>query len=272
MLASADLAGRPLAGRRIVITRAQDQSEELAKHLRSLGAEPIICPAIQIDPPDSFDRLDAAIDRLAEFDWIVFTSGNGVTALLDRMARRSRTLPASPPNVAVVGAATARVAEAHGLPVTAIPERYVAESLVETFGDLTGQSVLLVRADIARPTLRDGLRGRGAVVEDVVAYRTVPGHGIAQLGETLRAGGVDAVTFSSSSTVRYFLEGLRSGPHAEFLRDASPRPAIICLGPVTASAARASGLPVDAVASTFDAEGLTEALIDWFSRPRDANA
>ena len=258
--------GRPLAGQRVVITRAREQASEFAAQLTQLGAEPLICPAIQIDPPASFDALDSAIERLAKFDWIVFTSANGVVALIDRMRTLGVSLPAETPKIAVVGNATARIAESHGFTVTTVPERYVAESLVETFGDVSGQEVLLVRADIARPIMLDGLRRRGATVTDVVAYCTVPGQGLKDLAAAMREGTVDAVTFSSSSTVRYFMDGLRAmGIDLAFVDD-SPRPAIICLGPVTASAARASGLPVDAVANTFDTQGLVDALIEWFTR------
>ena len=261
----------PLAGRRIVITRAREQSEEFAARLRALGAEPLLCPAIQIDPPESFEKLDAALDRLSDFDWIVFTSANGVTALFERMRVTGRGIPNNMPRVAVVGAATARLAQVHGLAVTLIPERYVAESLLETFGNVSGQSMLLLRADIARPTMLHGLRDRGAIVEDVIAYRTVPGSGLSALREAMRSGTVDAVTFSSSSTVRYFMQGLGIDGHSG-LPDDMKRAAVICLGPVTASAARASGLHVDAVADTFDANGLTEALINWFRDHGNANA
>lgn len=248
----------------MVVTRAREQAGPLAAQLLSLGAEPLICPAIQISPPPTFNSMDAAIARLAEFEWIVFTSANGVTALVDRMNTLGRERPDPMPNVAVVGAATARAAEAQGFAVTAMPERYVAESLVETFGDLSGDAVLLIRADIARPTMLEGLRNRGAIVEDVVAYRTVPGDGISELGQALQAGTVDAVTFSSSSTVRYFVQGLQATGSVEVLTQDATGPAVICLGPITASAARACGLRVDAIADTFDADGLTDALIAWF--------
>src|SRR5206468_9533891 len=156
---------RPLQGKRIVVTRPEEQSAGLIDRLRRLGAEPIACPAIAIVPPADFAPLDAAIARLPEYDWLIVTSANGVHALLDRIA----VLGESPVALAhltigAIGPATAEALVKHGLSASFIPTAYVAESILAEIGDVAGQRILLPRADIAREALAVGLRARGAAV------------------------------------------------------------------------------------------------------------
>jgi uroporphyrinogen-III synthase len=257
---------RPLLGKRIVVTRAEDQAAGLLERLRALGAEPVACPAIAIAPPEDFAPLDAAIARLADYDWLIVTSANGVRALLGRMAELGQDpTPLRQLTIGAIGPATAEALAEHGLAPGFVPTTYVAEAILAEIGDVAGQRILLPRADIAREALAVGLRAKGAIVDEVAAYRTIPGGGARTLAGLLRAHAVDAITFTSSSTVRYTLEGLQVAgmgrPEARTLLEGVT---VVCIGPVTAATAREAGLHVDAIARTYTTEGLVEALVERF--------
>lgn len=227
-----------LAGCRIVVTRPERDAVRLAGRLRTLGAVPIVVPAIQIeftDPPE----LAAALADLTRFDWVVFTSKNGVQAVF----RLTDTLRG--PRVAAIGPVTASALRNTGIEPDLVPKQYVAEAVLDALGDVHGQCVLLPRADIARPALGDGLRARGAEVCEVAAYKTCAAP-VARPDMT----GVDAITFTSSSTVRGFLEG---GPVPTGVK-------IVCIGPITARTAREHGLEVSEVAHEYTENGLLVAL------------
>jgi uroporphyrinogen III methyltransferase/synthase len=234
-----------LTGRRIVITRPEPDARRLAERLRALGATPVVVPAIRIeftDPPE----LDDALARMAGYDWVIFTSRNGVEAVF----RRARSIAG--PRVAAIGPATAHALREHGVEPDLMPAEYVAEAVLDALGDVAGRRCLLPRADIAREALAVGLTARGALVDEIAAYRTRP---LAERHTDL--GAVDAVTFTSSSTVRGFLAG---GPVPDGAR-------IVCIGPITADTARACGLTVSAVAQEYTEDGLIAALQAAFARP-----
>lgn len=257
----------PLQGRRIVVTRAREQAGGLVEKLRGLGAEPLECPAISIAPLEDFAELDAAIARLESYDWVVFTSVNGVEVLASRMKALGMAAAAlCSRKLAAIGPATRSRLEELGCVVAFMPESYVAEAIVEQIGDVRGCRVLLPRADIARKALAEGLRQLGAQVDEVAAYRTVHGDAAASLAQQLALGAVDALTFTSSSTVRYTIDGLVQaglGEHeaVELLNGA----AVVCIGPITAATAKACGLNVTTVASTYTTDGLIEALVLLFA-------
>jgi uroporphyrinogen-III synthase len=260
---------QPLAGKRIVLTRPAGQSRALIDQLRALGAEEIVCPAIAIAPLADYTALDAAIRHLDSYNWAIVTSANGVHALVERM----RALGADPAQLGrlrlgAIGPATAQALAKHGLRAEFMPSAYVAESILDEIGDVAGQRILLPRADIARELLAIGLRERGAQVDEIATYRTVPGDGAATLAEQLRAVAVDAITFTSSSTVRYTLDGLQQlGMTPEEAVMLVHQAAIVCIGPITAETARAAGLRVDTMAQEFTGDGLVAALVGWFSGP-----
>jgi len=234
-----------LQGRRIVITRPAEKARRLADRLRSLGAVPIEFPTVRIEPAES-GPLDAALGALAHFDWIVFTSANGVEAVFARLAaagKDARVFAAR--KVAAIGPVTAQALREKGVEPALVPGEYVAEAILDALGDVRGKRFLLPRADIAREALADGLRRSGAAVTEVAAYRTV-GAG----GPPPDLSGADAVTFTSSSTVRHFLA---SGA-------AVGRAKVVCIGPVTAATARELGLTVDAMATEYTEDGLIQAL------------
>ena len=263
---------RSLEGKRIAITRAEEQAGGLAERLRELGAEPLLCPSIAIAPPADYAPLDAAIARLSEYDWLIVTSANGVHALLDRMTVFGRG-PESLAHLTIgaIGPATAQALAEWGLSAGFMPSAYVAEAILAEIGDVAGRHVLLPRADIAREALAVGLRERGALVDEIAAYRTVPGAGAALLVRLLRAPAtraLDAITFTSSSTVRYLLDGMEQAGLARMQAATLLNElAVVCIGPITATTAREQGLRVDAVAREYTAEGLVAALVEWFAAP-----
>jgi len=240
---------RPLFGWRVVVTRTQTQASILADQLAQRGAWPVELPVIEIaEPGDGGAALDVAAAELADYDWVVFTSANAVDALWHKV-RDARALGRA--RVAAIGDGTASALAARGIVADLVPDRLVAESLLEAFPapDALGARVLLPRAAVARDVLPDGLRERGYVVDVVEAYRTLR----PELGpDALDAlAGAHAVTFTSSSTVTGFLElaGRSSVP-----------PVVACIGPVTAATARAEGLLVDVESPTHTVSGLVEAL------------
>jgi len=290
-------AERPsaLAGKRILVTRPRAQAADLCDKLAALGAEPILFPTIEIAPMEDYSALDRAITALdwpegrARYQWVIFTSVNGVAAFWERLsvgaggstfAHRAPAPPAATAHLqfAAIGPATARALEQRGVRVTFIPDEYVAEAIVEGLGDVNGQWILLPRADIAREALAVELSRRGAIVHEIAVYRTLPAAPDPQGLYELRRG-VDAVMFTSSSTVRNFVALLSGG--AKYVdaanmrrlgRDGVPMPSlgraiIACIGPITAQTAREVGLPVDVVAQEYTLDGLVAALAGYFSHP-----
>lgn len=254
---------RPLAGRRVVVTRPRDDPR-LRTLLEAEGAEVVEFPTIRIAPPSDYGPLDGALRRLGEYGWIVFTSRNGVAAVLGRLAALGTT-PAAlrAASLAVVGPGTDEALREAGLRAAVSPAEFRAEALVDALAryDLRGVRVLIPRAAVARDVLPEGLRARGAIVDVVPAYRTEVADAAApDLIAAARAGRLDAVTFTSSSTVRHFLRLV--GPDAPRVLEGA---LVACIGPVTAETARAAGLRVGAVATTYTFAGLVEALRDALS-------
>jgi uroporphyrinogen-III synthase len=239
-----------LQGRRIVITRPAEKARRLAERLRSLGAVPIEFPTVRIEPAEA-GPLDAALRALDSFDWIVFTSANGVDAVFARLAAAGKDArDVRGRKVAAIGPVTARALKEHDVTPSLVPKEYVAEAILESLGEVRGKRFLLPRADIAREALAVGLKQRGAVVTEVAAYRTV---GVS--GPPPDLSGADAVTFTSSSTVRHFLASGAAVGTAK----------VVCIGPVTAATARELGLTVDAVADEYTEDGLIQALVGVLS-------
>ena len=265
-MATANMGTHALAGRHIVITRPPEQAPELASMLEAAGARVTALPAIGIEPVDDPARLDAALAELDTYDWVVLTSVNGVRAVADRLAATGRDWSArGRARFAVIGPATARALEAYGVTPDTMPDEYMAEGILDALGNVAGQHVLLARADIARRTLADELRVRGADVDEVTAYRTVVRPvDVDTLRSLLDGGSVDAITFTSSSTVHGFLEGIRQldRPAQDSLRGI----ALAAIGPITASALRENGLEPAVSAGEYTMPGLVAALAEHFAR------
>lgn len=253
---------RPLREQRVLVTRPRAQGDELARRLEAYGAQVIFYPAIQVVPVEA-ESLDQALRELASgaarVDWVVFTSANGVTFTCERLAvlglalgvlRRAR--------LAAVGPATARALTDLNLAVDFVPEKFVAEEIAAGIGDVRGQHILLLGAEITREALAERLQQLGARVTRVAVYRTVAVQpdevALAEL-----ARGVDVVMLASASAARSFARAA-----AEHAWPWLARAVIACIGPVTAEAARDAGLAVQLVADEHIAIGLADALAVYF--------
>ena len=239
---------RSLGGRRILITRPREQAEEFREILEGLGAETLVAPTIRIAPPGDWGPLDAAIGALGAYDWVIFTSVNGVRFFAERLRELGRGAGALAPDVRIlaIGPATGQAVEdVLGRGADGVPEQYVAEGILEMMNGekLGGKRILIPRAEVAREILPDTLRERGAEVDVPPAYRTLPAEAAdAERARTeIGAGRVDMVTFTSSSTARNFADifGGRS------IREAMGRVAVASIGPIASETAREVGLETD---------------------------
>ena len=261
-----DRARLPLAGARVVVTRARAQAAEMVARLEGLGAEAIEVPTIEIAPPEDPGPFDAACDRIGTFDWVVFTSVNAVARVAARLAADPggiRGLAGS--RLCAVGAATAEALAGHGLRVDLVPDEYRAEGVIRAMrgqGDMTGVRVLLPRGDLARDLLPAELRRAGAEVTAVTAYRTVPaeigGEG-PDIRGMLRGREVDVVTFTSGSSVRNFARALGGRQAvADLLRHVD----VACIGPVTAEAASRLDIATTIMPAESTVPALLEAIVE----------
>ncbi|HSO19016.1 MAG TPA: uroporphyrinogen-III C-methyltransferase, partial [Desulfosarcina sp.] len=241
---------RPLLGRRIVVTRARLQASGLIRRLTELGAECIQCPTIRVVPPADWAPVDDAIAALDRYDWIVFTSVNGVDAFFERLFQQGLdTRQLSRIRTAAIGPATAGRLRTWGLCSDIVPPNYRAESVVAAFADqsIAGCAVLLPRAKEARSVLPVELRRMGARVDEVAVYETRQAQtDSAELVERLAEGGVDMVTFTSSSTARNFHRLLPPERVDQLMQGV----AVASIGPITSQTARELGLSVDIEAQT----------------------
>ena len=255
---------RTLAGRRIVVTRAPEQSAELVRALEELGAEVLLLPMVRFTgPPESFE-LDRAIGALEEFDWLVFTSANAVRFFLARCRELGRW-PQAPLRLAVVGPATRDALEAEGLQAAVAPREFRGQALAaEIGGEVAGRRILLPRSDQAGGELPELLRAAGALVTGVVAYATAPPDSLdAPALEALVRGQADALAFFSPSAFRHFAESFGR----DALRRLTARVALAAVGPVTAAAIRQAGLPVAVEAADATTPALVAALERHFHLP-----
>ena len=246
---------RPLFGRSVVVTRARAQASGLARRLTDLGADVVEAPAIRIEPRNDAEVARAA-ERIRDYALVVLTSPNGAALLLDRL-RDARELAGV--TVAAIGPGTAAELARRGVRADVVPERSVAEALVDALRDVPveGERVLVARAAEARDVLPDALRERGAGVDVVALYDTVP-EPLAD-EQAKAAASADYVTFTSSSTVRFLMRALDGRAPDQF-------PRVVSIGPVTSAAAREHGLTVAVEAERHDVDGLVAALLEDASR------
>jgi uroporphyrinogen-III synthase len=254
----------PLAGKRVLVTRALHQAGKLSDGLRELGAEPVEAPVLEIRPPVSFEQLDAAIRNLGNYNWLILTSANTVRALVTRASELGiELLQTASVNVAAIGEGTAAAARDAGLHVTFVPVTSVAESLVEGLvGGAAGQRILLARAEVARDVIPDVLRNAGAQVTVVDAYRNVIPEGAPEKLSVALARGIDAATFTSSSSVTHLAEAARQ---AEIAWPFAGVPAV-SIGPITSQTLRDLGWQPSIEANPSDIPGLISAIVQLFQR------
>ncbi len=252
---------RPLFGKTVVVTRAREQADTFARLLEAAGAEVLETPAIALEPPASWAPLDEALARLDSYAWVLFTSANGVRAFAGRLPARGLDWRAlSRCRLAAIGPATADALAAYGMRADRVAEEFTAEGFLAALVEepVAGKRLLLPRAEVARETLPEELRRRGATVDVIPVYRTVPDRtAAAALREALKARRVAAVTFTSSSTVEHFVEMLKGEDLLATLRGVR----IACIGPVTAETARRYGLSPDILPSAHTIPALAEAVV-----------
>jgi uroporphyrinogen-III synthase len=254
----------PLAGKRVLVTRAAHQVGKLSEGLRALGATPVEVPVLEIRPSENLKALDEALLSLASYDWLILTSANTVRALVDRaLSTGSALVWPSGLKVAAVGEATASAARAAGLQVAFVPVAYVAESLIDGLkGSSAGEKVLVVRAEVSRDVIPDALRAAGAIVDTVDAYRNVmPEAAPEQLREAL-ASRLDAATFTSSSSVTH----LSAAACAAGLQWPFAGVPAVSIGPITSGTLRELGWEPAIEANPSDIPGLVAAVTQLLGR------
>ena len=259
---------RPLLGKRIVVTRTRKQASVLSSKLRSLGADIIELPTIRIGPPTDLREFAELVQDAHMYDWIVFTSANGVEAFFNiffKLYDDAREIGGA--RIAAIGPATAQRVKDFHLHVDLQPKEFVAEDVVREFkkqGSIENLNILLVRAEKARNVLPKGLSGLGAIVDEAFAYRNLPEtRDPTGARQQLAKRGADLITFTSSSTVENFLSlGL---PWPKGMQVAS-------IGPITSQTARDNGLKVEVEAKRHDIDGLVEAIGAFFARKAATNS
>ncbi len=255
----------PLFGKTVVVTRPEEQSEAFMHELLERGAEPFLFPVIETLPPEDWAPLDTALEKLESYDGLIFTSVNGVRFFMRRLNEKGKDVrELKGLRLYAIGSKTEKEVNALGIKVDVVPEEYVAESLVDSLikENIKGKKFLLPRAAVARETLPDQLRERGAEIDVVPAYRTVrPQTDTRELARRLQEGSIHAITFTSSSTVTHFMELI-----GEELKSKLANAAVACIGPVTAKTAGKAGLKVNVMAEEYTVDGLIAALEKHFGR------
>ena len=261
---------RPLIGKKIVVTRARAQASDFLAGLSELGAECIEFPTIEIIPPVTWKDLDQSILSLERYQWLLFTSVNGVKSFFERLevlGKDVRDLKGT--QIGAIGPKTAQALRDKGIRPDLVPDEYRAEAVVEAFKkqEFGKKRVLLPRAAEAREVLPEQLAKMGVEIDVVEAYRTVkPDRDKDSLLALFEKGEIDMVTFTSSSTVKNFMEMFEDS--GELIKKWMKRVAVACIGPITAKTAEEIGLSVSLVPSAYTIEALMEEIVDFFSQPQ----
>ena len=256
-----------LAGKRIVVTRPRTQAGELARRLIELGAEVIDFPTISIEPPMDYTPMDRAIEQLKQYDWLFFTSVNGVQSFFDRLRHLGKNSQGTKHlKVVAIGPETAGRLEAEAISVYLVPAKYQSEGILKELDptEIRGRRILLPRAAKAREILPDTLRQWGASVDVVQAYQTVLPKACQYDLHELFGKQIDAITFTSSSTVENFFKLLKGEDPSRILQ----KVIVACIGPITARTAIERGLRVDIVSSEFTISGLVAAIVKFYDSPQ----
>ncbi len=260
---------KPLFGKMVLITRSREQSRKMADQIMEQGGQPVLFPTIQILPPEDFEPLDDAIRRVGIFDWIIFTSVNGVERFFERFfLLRGDIREMAGPKLGAIGPVTAAAIRRHGLKVDLLAKEYVAEGVLSLFSQeqVRGKSFLIPRAEKAREILPQKLGEMGGLVEVVTVYRTglPPEADIAGIRHMLEDKELDAVTFTSSSTATHLKEMMKESD----LRALFEGMVVASIGPVTSGTLSECGLEVDVEAEEYTVDGLVKALAAYFERKK----
>lgn len=254
---------RPLFGKRILVTRPKLQAPAFSDLITAAGGEAVECPTIEIVPPEDWGPLDRALQRLSTYNWLIFTSVNGIAPFMTRLLESQRDVRAlAGLTMCCIGPRTAEALSAYGLRADVIPEEFQAEGILEALDGrpVRGMNVLIPRALVAREILPEQLRTRGATVDVVPVYRTIrPAVATDRLREQLRTRAIEIISFTSSSTVRNFVELFAS---REEMLQLVGESTVACIGPITAATAREVGLTVHVMASQNTIPALADAIIE----------
>ncbi|MHB0998752.1 MAG: uroporphyrinogen-III C-methyltransferase [Armatimonadota bacterium] len=254
---------RPLFGKRVLVTRSSDQAGSLSKLLRERGAEPIEFPVIRISPPESFAEIDSALNKIESYDWLLFTSTNGVKVVMDRLRALDRDIRwLKGPQIGVIGSKTGEAIASLGVKVDFMPTKFVAEAVADEFPeDVRGKHILIFSAEDARNALIDELISKGARVDNVTAYRTSMNQiDSTSIKDMLAGNSIDVITFTSSSTVKNFIALV--GDNGKIVLPEHTKTAYI--GPITTQTAIELGLEPDIIAQEFTVEGMVNAIEEYF--------
>jgi uroporphyrinogen III methyltransferase/synthase len=243
--------------KRILITRPRAQADSFALGLQAAGFEPVFFPVIEIQPMEDNRQLDQALCNLDKYDWVVFTSTNGVDLVLDRLASAALPDGRSLPHFAAIGLKTARALRERGITPDFVPGEYIAEAILPGLGDLSGKWVLLPRAEIARKILPEAIAAAGGIAHEIAVYRTLPAQPDFESMAAL-CSGVDVITLTSPSAVQNFIAILRQSGLDPLSLPGDPR--FACIGPITEAAARETGLVDLLVAGEYTTEGLVQLI------------
>ena len=255
---------RPLFGKRVLVTRALEQAGDFTRILEAQGADPIAFPTIKTTAPSSWNELDRAIKRLSSYDWTIFTSVNGVKYFFERLYKLGYDIrELKGVKICAIGPMTAKAVTDLGIKVDLMPKEFKAEGVLEAFGKrkIKGKKFLLARAAVAREILPEEIKRLGGKIDVAPAYRTVkPAKAAKELTELFKEGGVDIVTFTSSSTVTNFVSMFKRKELPGLLKDCT----IAAIGPITANTAKGYGIKVDIMPKDYTIPALTEAMAKYF--------
>ena len=255
---------KPLFGKTVLVTRAREQASALTFKLENLGAKCIEAPVIKIVEPESYVDLDNGIENIADYQWLIFTSANGVEYFFNRLQNQGKDSRAIKAKVVAIGVATAKALRAQGIIADIVPVEFVAEGIVDAIKDMikSGDKVLIPRAKVAREVLPQKLRDLGAVVDVATAYQTVIGDvDKAEIIAKIENHEIDLITFTSSSTVTNLIDML--GSEAKKLINSCKT---ACIGPITAKTCMDNDIEPDGVAADYTIDGLTEVILDMIAK------
>ncbi|HUJ17295.1 MAG TPA: uroporphyrinogen-III C-methyltransferase [Nitrospirota bacterium] len=257
---------KPLFGKRVIVTRSRDQASVFAEMLIDRGATTIEFPTIDVVPPSSWDELDAAITAIEAYQWIIFTSANAIRFFMERLRTLNKDLRLlKGVNICVVGPKTAEALDCYGLKPDLVPSEFKAEGVLAALGGtkVRGLKILIPRAKVARELIPDKLREQGAEVTVATAYENVrPAADLERVLKLFNEKKINAVTFTSSSTVHNFIEILGPKEYKKLMEGV----AVACIGPVTAKTAEEFGLKTDIMPKDYTIPALVDAMVEFYNR------
>ncbi|OLO40511.1 hypothetical protein BTR23_05845 [Alkalihalophilus pseudofirmus] len=257
----------PLAGVTIGVTRAKEQSRSFIKKIEALGGTAIAVPLLAFQPPKDKHKIITALSELHTYDWLILTSANGVHFFLKDVQEQDRLSILNEMNIAVVGTKTGEVLQSYGLQPSLLPEKFVAESLLEELRVKlpTDSRVLVVKGNLSRDIIYEGLKNDGFAVEEVVVYETVENDGVdEEIMQVLTQQTLDYLTFTSPSTVNHFVNIMN-----KYALSLSSDLMFVCIGPITAQAAQHAKLHPLLVAEEYTTEGMIEEIVQHIRRQKD---